>query len=79
MPRPKRIVLQPNKRFSGSRFSMHEFKPQRPVAPIESVTRTRIDGVYLGTGQKPRILTISLPRVKGFFEAEPREGAANGQ
>lgn len=69
MSRPKRIMLQPNKRFSGSRFSLSEFKPARPVPPIEIVTRQRVDFAYLGTGQKPPLITISLPRVKGFFEA----------
>lgn len=36
---------------------------------IDIVTRRREDAVYFGRGHKPRFLVISLPKVKGFFEA----------
>ncbi len=62
--------MPPHERFLGSRFPARGPKPVRPVPPIEAVSRSREDAVYFGRGHKPRRLTISLPRVKGFFEKE---------
>lgn len=42
---------------------------ERPAPKIEAVTRTR-DDVYFICGMYPPRVTISLPRVKGYFEEE---------
>lgn len=41
----------------------------RPLKPIEIVTRKRLD-ISFTYGMAPRVVTISLARVRGFFEED---------
>lgn len=62
---------RPNQQTPRQRIG-HPHWRDAPARRIEIVTRQRLD-LSFTTGKTPRIVTISLPRVAGFFEEDGKQ------